>query len=31
MQLNFQNRNGFILPDQARQLATMLNKYGEKS
>jgi hypothetical protein len=31
MQLNFQNPNGFILPYQARQLAAMLNKYGEKS
>lgn len=31
IQLNFQNRNGFILPYQARQLAVMLNKYGEQS
>jgi hypothetical protein len=27
--LNFQNRNGYILPYQARQLIDMINKYGE--
>ena len=27
-QLNFQNRNGYILPYQAQQLITMLKKYG---
>jgi len=27
--LNFQNRNGCILPYQARQLIDMINKYGE--
>lgn len=29
VQLNFQNCNGFIPPYQARQLISMLNKYGE--
>jgi hypothetical protein len=28
MQLNFQNRNGYIPPYQARQLARMIDKYG---
>lgn len=28
IQLNFQNRDGFIVPYQARQLITMLRKYG---
>jgi hypothetical protein len=28
MQLNFQNRNGFIPPYQARQLIAMIEKYG---
>lgn len=27
--LNFQNRNGFIPSYQARQLALMINKYGD--
>jgi hypothetical protein len=27
--LNFQNRNGYIPNYQARQLALMINKYGE--
>jgi hypothetical protein len=29
IQLNFQNRNGFIPPYQAQQLIAMLDKYGE--
>jgi hypothetical protein len=28
VQLNFQNRNGFIPPYQARQLIAMIEKYG---
>ena len=28
--LNFQNRDGFIPPYQARQLAAMIEKYGDK-
>jgi hypothetical protein len=28
MQLNFQNRNGYVPPYQARQLLRMINKYG---
>ena len=28
MQLNFQNRDGYIPPYQARQLARMIDKYG---
>jgi hypothetical protein len=28
LQLNFQNRDGFIPPYQARQLAAMIEKYG---
>jgi hypothetical protein len=28
VQLNFQNRGGLIPPYQARQLATMIEKYG---
>lgn len=28
MQLNFQNRSGYIPPYQARQLARMIDKYG---
>ncbi len=31
MLLNFQNRNGFIPNYQARQLALMINKYGENN
>lgn len=29
IQLNFQNRNGFIVPYQTRQLIAMIEKYGE--
>lgn len=29
--LNFQNRDGFIAPYQARQLIAMIEKYGETS
>jgi hypothetical protein len=28
VQLNFQNRDGYIPPYQARQLASMIDKYG---
>ena len=30
MQLNFQDRGGYIPPYQARQLARMIEKYGER-
>ena len=29
--LNFQNRDGFIKPYQAKQLAVMIEKYGDDS
>lgn len=29
--LNFQNRDGFLPPYQARQLGAMIEKYGDKS
>ncbi|HEX7324206.1 MAG TPA: hypothetical protein VF292_02480 [Rhodanobacteraceae bacterium] len=29
--LNFQNRDGFIVPYQARQLIAMIEKYGDLS
>ncbi len=31
MQLNFQDRGGFVPPYQARQLAQMIEKYGPKA
>ena len=31
IQLNFQNRGGFIPPYQARQLAQMIEKYGPEA
>jgi hypothetical protein len=30
IQLNFQNRNGYIPPYQARQLLTMIEKYNDE-
>jgi HicA toxin of bacterial toxin-antitoxin, len=30
VQLNFQNRDGFIPPHQARQLSRMIEKYGSR-
>ena len=31
IQLNFQNRDGFVPPYQARQLAQMIAKYGPEA
>jgi hypothetical protein len=30
MQLNFQDRDGYVPPSQARQLVRMIEKYGSK-